>query len=134
MNKLIAALVLSTVSVLAAAGCAVDPADDHAAAPAKAEKPTPAEEENISKTEAALISGGGGGGSNNFSCGALGCVCNGDYDCNNLFSSGACGSWPARCYERGPSSYCVCAPWVGITASGSTARTGVATSGTLSTF
>ena len=133
MNKLIAVLALSTVSVFAAAGCAVDSTDDHPAAQA-VEKPTPAEEANIAKTEAALSSGGGGAGGANFSCGALGCICNGDYDCNNLFSSGACGSWPAKCYERGPASYCVCAPWVGISASTSTARTGVATSGALSSF
>ena len=128
MNKLIAALVLSAVSVVAGAGCAVDSTDDHPAAPAPADKPTPAEEANISKTEAALISGG----SNSFNCGALGCICTGDFDCNNLFSGGACGSWPAKCYLRGGVWSCVCAPWVSVSAAGSTARTGVATSGTLS--
>jgi len=132
MNKLIAALALSAVSVaaFASAGCAVDSTEGSPAAQEHADKPTPAEEANISKTQSALISGG----SNSFSCGALGCICNGDDDCNNLFSGGACGSWPAKCYERGPAMYCVCAPWVGLSSTGTATRTGVATSGTLSTF
>ena len=49
----------------------------------------------------------------NFSCSGLGCTCSGDWDCNNMFDWGACGDWPAKCYERGPGPvYCVCAPWV----------------------
>ncbi len=125
MKTLIAVIALSTVSVIASAGCAVGSTDDHPAAQDHADKPTPAEEENISKTESALTSGG----SNAFSCGALGCICNGDYDCNNLFSGGACGSWPAKCYERGPAMYCVCAPWVHLSAGGGAASTGAATTG-----
>jgi hypothetical protein len=126
MNKLIAVLALSSVGVFAVAGCAVEPGSNQTPASAPADKPTAAEEENITKTEAALTSGG-----NAFSCGALGCVCNGDVDCNNLFSGGACGSWPAKCYVRGPSQYCVCAPWVRTAATGGsiTAATGAATSG-----
>lgn len=129
MNKLVAVLVVSCVGVFASAGCAVDSGGDNApAAATPAERPTAAEEENIGKTEAALISGG----SNSFSCGPIGCICNGDADCNNLFSGGACGSWPAKCYQRGPSQYCICAPWVGRTAAISGgAATGVATSGVL---
>ena len=131
MNKLIAVLVISCIGVFASAGCAVDSGDDTASARAHAQAPSAAEEENIAKTEAALSGGGGGGGSNSFTCGALGCVCNGDEDCNNLFSGGACGSWPARCYLRGPSEYCVCAPWVGASAARTGALTGVATGGVL---
>ena len=128
MNKLIAVVVLSCVGVFASAGCAVDSGNDNAPAPTQTERPTAAEEENIGKTEAALTSGG----SNSFSCGALGCICNGDEDCNDLFSGGACGSWPAKCYQRGPSQYCVCAPWVGkAAATRGGAVTGVATSGVL---
>ena len=129
MNKLVAVLVVSCVGVFASAGCAVDSGADNAPAATPAERPTAAEEENIHKTEAALISGG----SNSFSCGALGCICNGDEDCNNLFSGGACGSWPAKCYQRGPSQYCICAPWVGRAAAptGTGAVTGGATSGVL---
>lgn len=129
MNKLVALLVVSCVGVFASAGCAVEPGSDNAPAAAPAERPTAAEEESIGKTEASLISGG----SNSFSCGALGCTCNGDFDCNNLFSGGACGSWPAKCYQRGPAQYCICAPWVGRAAAtgGAAAAAGVATSGTL---
>ncbi len=112
MNKLIAVLVLSSVGVFASAGCA--------------EKPSDVDEENISKTESALTSGG-----NSFSCGALGCTCTGDFDCNNLFSGGACGSWPAKCYERGPAQYCVCAPWVRMAAGGAALGSGAATTGKL---
>jgi len=32
-----------------------------------------------------------GGGGLNYDCNALACVCKGDDDCNNLFSSGKCG-------------------------------------------
>ena len=127
MNKLVAVLVVSCVGVLASAGCAVDSGDEKSPDPTRAERPTAAEEENIGKTEAALISGG----SNSFNCGPIGCICNGDWDCNNLFSGGACGSWPAKCYVRGPSQYCICAPWVGAAAAGGGAVTGVATSGVL---
>ena len=66
----------------------------------------------IESRTAALLAGGGGG--LNFSCGALGCICHGDFDCNNMFGGNACGSWPSKCYERGPGPvYCICAPWVG---------------------
>lgn len=107
-DKLVRILVVSACGVFALAGCSVDaestpPAD---AAPVARE----AAEENTGKTADALKSGGGGG--LGFSCGALGCICNGDWDCNNMFGSGACGTWPAKCYQRGPSQYCICAPWV----------------------
>src|SRR5262249_37535085 len=42
----------------------------------------------------------GGGGALNYSCGDLACVCTGDEDCNNLFSSTECGPI-AVCYEDG---------------------------------
>jgi hypothetical protein len=127
MNKLIAVLVLSSVGVFAVAGCAVEPGSEQTPASVPADKPTAAEEENIGKTEAALASGG-----NSFSCGALGCTCNGDFDCNNLFSGGACGSWPAKCYVRGPAQYCICAPWVrATTGAATTAASGAATTGVL---
>lgn len=131
MNKLIAVLVVSCVGVFASAGCAVDSGEERSPAATQAEKPTPAEEENIGKTESALSGGVGvGGGGLNFNCGALGCICNGDVDCNNLFSGGACGSWPSKCYIRGPSTYCICAPWVGASAApGAGKVTGVATAG-----
>jgi hypothetical protein len=44
-----------------------------------------------------------GGGGLNFDCGALACVCTGDDDCNDLFSSTKCGPI-AICYPDG----CVC--------------------------
>jgi len=42
----------------------------------------------------------GGGGRLNFSCGDLACVCSGDDDCNDLFTSTNCGPI-AVCYEDG---------------------------------
>lgn len=130
LDKLVRIVVVAGSGVFALAGCAADPAVDTEPTAATADKPTAAEEENIARTESALTSGGGGGG-NSFSCGALGCICYGDWDCNNMFSGSACGSWPAKCYERGPSQYCICAPWVRMTAGRATAGTGAAQSGGL---
>jgi hypothetical protein len=68
----------------------------------------PSVAQSTGTTEQALESGGAGG-SSGYMCGALGCICYGDFDCNNMFTDGVCGSWPAKCYSRG---YCECAPWV----------------------
>ena len=100
----------------ALAGCAVD------AGSTPAPTATGTSTEQVGTTGEALASGGGGGGAS-FSCGALGCICNGDWDCNNMFGSGVCGSWPAKCYTRGPSQYCICAPWVGKAGSGASGVT-----------
>lgn len=42
-----------------------------------------------------------------FSCGALGCVCTGDADCNDMFSTNVCGP-NAVCFESGSGVVCVC--------------------------
>jgi hypothetical protein len=42
-----------------------------------------------------------------FSCGGLGCACNGDSDCNDMFSANVCGP-NAVCFETGGSVVCVC--------------------------
>lgn len=95
---------LAAAAGCALAGCAME------AGPTPA--PTATSPEPVGTTRQALTSTGGGGGGS-FSCGPLGCICTSDWDCNNLFGSGACGTWPAKCYTRGPSQYCICAPWVG---------------------
>jgi hypothetical protein len=42
-----------------------------------------------------------------FSCGGLGCVCSGDVDCNDMFSTNVCGP-NATCFESGGQVICVC--------------------------
>jgi hypothetical protein len=47
------------------------------------------------------------GGRLGFACGPLGCVCSGDPDCNDMFSSGVCGD--GICFEDGSGGVvCVC--------------------------
>jgi hypothetical protein len=123
-EKMMGVVVVAGCAAFALAGCAVDAETVPVAESSEGAKPAPAtspdeaaaDAENIAKTTEALTSGGGGGGLG-FSCGALGCICHGDWDCNNMFDGPACGSWPAKCYDRGPSQYCICAPWVKKTAS-----------------
>ena len=47
-----------------------------------------------------------------YACYGGGCACQGDVDCNAMFSN-ACGSGYARCWERGSGStynvFCLCA-------------------------
>lgn len=120
-------VVVTASAVFALAGCA---ADAESPSPATT-RPTVVEpaDENVAAAAEALKAGGGGG--LGFNCGLLGCICNGDADCNDMFSGGACGSMPAKCYERGPSQYCICAPWVGKTAAVSSASGGPASGGVL---
>lgn len=110
MNKFIPALVLGCVGVLGVAGCAVEPGS--ASAPAGGDAPADAREgqgEATATSEAALVSNGGGGGGLGYSCSAIGCICWGDFDCNNMFTDGVCGDRPAKCWERGPGPvYCTC--------------------------
>ena len=95
ITNLVSTVALSCLGVIAFTGCAASPAGDDAA-----EGPTAA-------SEAPLVSGGGGGLS--FSCGPLGCICHGDWDCNNMFDSGVCDGLNAKCWERGPGPvYCIC--------------------------
>jgi hypothetical protein len=42
-----------------------------------------------------------------FSCGAIGCICHGDFDCNDMFSTNSCGAW-ATCYIWGTDVICIC--------------------------
>ena len=124
IQKLVRIVTVAGSAMFALAGCAVDAETK----PAPEETPPAvAAEENTATTAEALRAGGGGG--RGFNCGGLGCICNGDWDCNNMFGSGACGSWPAKCYERGPGPvYCICAPWVGrstvMTSTGAAAPSG----------
>ena len=87
-------------------GCSVDAAPETAP-------------EGTVEQQSEALSGGRPGGLG-YSCQPIGCTCTGDTDCNNMFGDGACGSWPAKCYERGPSNYCICAPWVRNTAAAAT--------------
>jgi hypothetical protein len=49
----------------------------------------------------------GSAGRLGFTCGPLGCVCSGDSDCNDMFSSGICGD--AICFEDGSGGVvCIC--------------------------
>jgi hypothetical protein len=47
--------------------------------------------------------GGLGFGGLSFTCGGWGCVCSGDDDCNDMFSSNVCGPW-GICIDN----YCYC--------------------------
>jgi len=47
------------------------------------------------------------GGVLGFSCGSLACTCSGDNDCNDMFSTNACGPY-AVCDETGGRVKCVC--------------------------
>ncbi len=42
-----------------------------------------------------------------FSCGGVGCVCNGDDDCNDMFSTNVCGP-NAACFVSRGQVVCVC--------------------------
>ena len=51
--------------------------------------------------------GAGSGGRLGFACGPWGCVCSGDVDCNDMFSSGICGD--GICFEDGSGGVvCIC--------------------------
>jgi len=109
IEKVVRIVAVAGSTFFGLAGCAVDaepkPAPEETAPAATAD-------ENTAEKSEALINGGGGLGI--YSCGPIGCICHGDFDCNNMFTDGVCGSWPAKCYERGPGpTYCICAPWVG---------------------
>jgi len=118
------AFALSCFGVLAVAGCAAGGAET---TEAPAEGPT-------ATSEAPLVSGGGGGGLS-FSCGPLGCICHGDFDCNNMFGSGVCDGLNAKCYERGPGPvYCICGgPFTRAGAAGGVVATPGKGGGVLST-
>ena len=124
LKALAALLLLGSICMVTATGCAAGPAAD-----ASSDDATTAPDEETATSVSALKAGGGGGGAG-FSCSGLGCICYGDYDCNDMFGSGVCGDMPAKCYERGPGPhYCICAPWVNkmatvgtITATGGPAR------------
>jgi hypothetical protein len=42
-----------------------------------------------------------------FNCAPWGCICSGDADCNDMFSTNACGPW-AQCFEVGGQVICIC--------------------------
>jgi len=52
-----------------------------------------------------------GGQGLGFNCGGLGCVCSGDADCNDMFSTNVCGPW-AYCFESGGQVICVCSRYI----------------------
>jgi len=111
VKTLASMLLLGAIAVSTITGCAAGPADDDRSA----DETTTSEEETA--TSSSALKAGGGGGGLSFSCSGLGCICHGDYDCNNMFESGVCGTMPAKCYDRGPGPhYCICAPWVPRTA------------------
>ncbi len=96
--------------IVLGAGCA---ATTESPEPVASDTASTESDDSIESSSAALLAGGGGGALG-FSCSGLGCICHGDADCNNMFDGNACGSWPSKCYERGPGPvYCICAPWVG---------------------
>lgn len=94
--------ILGTLSV----GCAASSAPDE-------EGTEDAKTENVgTSTEALSASAGraGGGGGLGFNCTFGVCICNGDFDCNNLFASGNCDGKNNTCWTRGPAQYCTCYP------------------------
>ena len=103
LPPVVSAFVLGCLGLFALGGCAAGAASEDDASANEANEAN----EETGTSEAALKAGGGGGGMN-FSCGPLGCICNGDYDCNNMFGSGVCDNLPGRCFERGPAQYCIC--------------------------
>lgn len=116
LTQLVRILVVAGSASCALLGCAVETestsfSDDRPAATEGA----------LGKKSEALVRGGGT--SAGYSCQPIGCTCTGDFDCNNMFEDGACGSWPAKCYKRGPSEYCICAPWVRMTTALETSST-----------
>jgi hypothetical protein len=60
----------------------------------------------VSRAATGLRVGLGGQGLG-FTCGGLGCICSGDADCNDMFSTNACGP-NAGCFESAGQVICVC--------------------------
>lgn len=135
MTKSVHAVVLSCLGAIAITGCAtqVESAESTPADAGVAAAEAAAPDGGATSTSTAALTSGGGGAVG-FSCGPLGCICNGDYDCNNMFGSGVCNGLPAKCWERGPGPvYCICGgPFPGrVTAAGTTVSGTAATTATV---
>jgi hypothetical protein len=102
LHGIVSAFALGCLGMLALGGCAAPTDGPEAAGAPSADAP----DEKTSTSESALVSGGGSLG---FNCDPyLGCICNGDWDCNNMFGSGVCDGRKAQCWTRGPAQYCIC--------------------------